>query len=68
MHCKVSKAPKTPTKYILGLNKDGSTEKTTKLANQSCFLLFYPAYFVKFSQKMIFETFYATNMIQVDQV
>ena len=54
MHCKASKAPKTPTKYILGLNKDVSTEETmlcqTKLANQT------------------YETFYATNQIQVDKV
>ena len=46
MHCKASKAPKTQTKYILGLNKDVSTEEImsyqTKLANQTYFLFFQP--------------------------
>ena len=46
MHCKASKAPKTQTKYILGTDKDVSTEEImsyqTKLANQTYFLFFQP--------------------------
>ena len=71
MHCKASKAPKTQTKYILGLNKDVSTEETmsyqTKLANQTCFFVF-PALYVEFSHKMTYETFYVTNQIHADKV